>query len=221
MKNFLALLSGLLLSAAASFSFAGPAEPNTYYVGGALGKVTLDIDASLYILVNTDPSNLNTSNDYDDKYVTYTARDSEAFMLAGLGGYNISDSLAVEAQVTWNMLSDEMLGREMTVDMQAMGIYGVWQAGGEAYLKIRLGLGRSTADFETTYATASESSVYASWGLSVGHKVGPGAVEFMYMRYPDVEIDRAQFKETFNSGDYTISRDLTFETLTLAYIYTF
>lgn len=228
MKNLLVLASGVLLSVASSLSLAGPAEPNTFYAGGSLGKVTLDIEASWSLLVDTDPGGpapppTNPPQPGSQKIAHYKASDSEAFMLGAIGGYNIYDWLAVEAQYTGNLMSNDILGNEMSVDTSAFGVYGVYQKGGDAFFRLRLGFGRSTAKFQSDAdGSVSESSVYASWGASVGQKLGPGHIEFMYMRYPDVKMDRVKFASTFNRGSSAlISRDLTFETLTVAYIYTF
>ena len=91
----------------------------------------------------------------------------------------------------------------------------------------RPGIANSTAKFETDYASESFSSTHLSYGASIGQKMGIGAIEVLYMRYPDVQVSRQEFQDSFLSGEgvdrtgVTVTRRLTSEILAVGYVFNF
>lgn len=225
-----------LLSVGLSFtllsSLCAAFDANTFYIGGALGNARIDIDASY----QTKSEPLPRFN--NEVLNTYSQSDYEAAGYVFYGGWNIAHNWALEAQYVF-MESDDMMAKNLEVQGGAAGLYGVYQFGGDAYVKLLFGVGQSTGDFTApkTQTEYSGSEVSYSYGLKVGYTVGPGAVEFMYMRYPDLKVPRAEFAQqssagntiadpndpnnVTNLGGVNLSRRMTTEILAFGYNYTF
>lgn len=219
-----------LLSVGLSFtllsSLCAAFEANTFYIGGALGNARLDIDASYRTL--SDPLPLHNNRvEY-----SYAQSDYEAAGYVFYGGWNIAHHWALEAQYVF-MEKDDMMAKNLEVQGGAAGLYGVYQFGGDVYVKLLFGLGQSRGDFSAprTNTEFSGSDVSYSYGLKVGYTVGPGAVELMYMRYPDLKVPRAKFANETSAGNFDangvnmggvyLSRRMTTEILAFGYNYTF
>lgn len=219
-----------LLSVGLSFtllsSLCAAFDANTFYIGGALGNANIDIDSSYQTL--SDPQSRfgnQVSNDYAQS-------DYEAAGYVFYGGWNISHRWALEAQYVF-MESDKTLGNNLEVQGGAAGLYGVYQFGSDVYAKLLFGVGQSRGDFtaEKSQTEYSGSDVSYSYGLKVGYRVGPGAVEFMYMRYPDLKVPTYEFAQQSsvgnndangdNMGGVNLSRRMTTEVLAFGYNYTF
>jgi hypothetical protein len=218
MKNLSALGVGLLLSAVSSAALAF--DGNTFYVAGALGNSRMDISADY---TTTQPSGAN---------VTYEQSKSEATAFTIYGGYNIFPWLGVEGQYS-TFESDKVLGNNLEVQGSAMGLFGVIQAGGDVYIKGLLGFASTAGDFtaETTGTSYSPSTGSVSYGIRVGSRVGPGAVEFMWMRYPDLKFEGDDFYNATsvgnvaplgaNLGGINVKSRISTEVLSVGYSYTF
>ena len=237
MKNLLVAAFSLFIFTFTGTVAAAPEDP--FYAGIMLGEYTLDIQSHNYDSRKEIDNEGNPVADTEIR-VNYEAQDSQKMAHLIMGGYSILDWLAVEAQFAFSLGADEVYGETRTettgenseystmeISTSAAGIYAVFQTSGEAYVKARLGVANSTADFETDYASESFSSTHLSYGLSIGQQFGIGALELLYMRYPDVQVSRKQFEDTFLSGEgdtrngVTVARRLTSEILAVGYIFKF
>ncbi len=220
MKKFL-MASAALLSLYASSVSALPDK--AFFVGTLLGDSTLDIQSRSHSESDAPDSNFET-------------QDSQAFSFVLFGGMRFTDWLGLELQYMQNLSPDKIYGAvqvngkaksQMDASMSAFGTYAVFQAGEDIYAKVRLGIGKADATFETDFANVTNSTTNLSYGLSIGQKLGPlGSVELMYMRYPDIKVSRQKFAEDFSSNvpdnDYTtVRRELTAEVLAVGYVFQF
>lgn len=219
MKNLSAIGVGLLLGAVSTSALA--IDGNTFYVAGALGNARMDIGASY-----------TTTQEGTGINATYKAPKSEAAAYTLYGGYNIFPWLGVEGQYSF-FESDKVLAENLEVQGSAMGLYGVIQAGGDVYIKGLLGFASTAADF-TAYASDtsySPSTGSVSYGVRVGSRVGPGAVEFMWMQYPDLKFATNDFQDATSVGNtnplgeplggITVKRRISTSVLSVGYSYTF
>lgn len=235
MKNlYLAILSFFTLTLA-NTTIAAPESPFT--VGILLGESTLDIQSHDYDAHDEDldtPGSEPITSDFE-------AQDSQGLSLLFTAGYSFLDWLAIELQYTTRLQGDEVYGKvrnssspdvdtndysTMEISTSAAGVYAVFQAGSEVFAKARFGIGNSTAEFKTDFATESYSSTHLSYGASVGQQFGIGSLELLFMHYPDVEISRQKFEGVFYSADgtntgVTVRRRCNNEILSVGYVFTF
>lgn len=221
MKKFL-MATVAILSVYTGSTYALPESP--FYVGTLLGDSTLDIQSRTY-------------SETDSPDTTFEAQDSQALAFLVTGGMRFTDMLGAEIQFMTNLDKDKVYGAvqvnggaksQMDLSMSAFGAYGLFQAGGDAYVKGRLGIGKADATFETDFANATFSSLSLSYGVSIGQKLGSlGSVELTYMRYPDIKVSRQKFAEDFgstipaNNDRTTVRRDLRAEVLAVGYVFQF
>lgn len=226
MKNLsIVFFSFLTLSFAAQIH----AQPdNPFTVGGLIGISTHQI---------------NATNNYipqdGTRAATYENERAKTVSLLMLGSYSILESLLVEVQFVTTLGDQKIFGTvdtpsgnptSMKVSNYAAGTYAVYKLGGDAYVKARLGLGFSSAKFKTGNASQEFSDFGISYGISVGQKFGPGSLEFMYMRYPDIHTSSSKVSQRFdvqplNAGDtgstIDIRRRQKLQYFMIGYVYSF
>ena len=194
MKNLSIVFFSLLTLSFAAHAYEQPENPFT--VGGLIGVSTHELGAT---------------NNYipQDKTraAVYKNDRAKTVSLLLLGSYSILDSLLVEMQFVTSLGDEKVFGTvdtpsgsttSMKVSNYAAGTYAVYKLGGDAYVKARLGLGFSSSKFETGNASQEFSDFGISYGISVGQKFGPGSLEFIYMRYPDIHTSQSKFSHRFD-----------------------
>lgn len=194
MKNLRPVFFSLLVMSAAAAS-ASPEKP--FSVGVFAGDSTTTINAYYK----------DTYDNPFDKEFEYNINKSSAETLSVTGGWRFVDNWGVELQLSSGLDSDTVFremnpedrsSTSMRLSSNAFGAYMFYKAGEKAYFKVRLGLGMTSLKFETDNDSASYSKFSYSYGVAVGMQAGGiGAFEIMYMRYPDVSIDKQDFRETF------------------------
>lgn len=227
MKNLRNAFFSLLALTFASVAIAEEAE-NPWSVGILIGESNLRIGGRYYD-VPLDGS----------REGIFWAHKASSVGLTITGGYLFTENWGLEAQIASVTKADTIFRgmenvkgeTEMTVSTSAYGAYGVFKMGGDAFLKARLGVGITEAEFETDHANQSYSKAGISWGLSVGQKFGPGNLEFMYMRYPSITVPGAAFTKRFDSGALpngngevsvvSVDRKQSHEYFTIGYVFTF
>jgi len=203
---------------------AAPESP--FFVGVALGDTGLGIRGRSHI--EGQPTVPNT--------LDFESDDSQTFSILVNGGFLFTDHIGIEAVVLSSLMNDRVFSSvkvnneplsEFHSDTTAMGLYGVFKAGGDFYAKGRFGFAKSQANFEADFASESFSTTGLSFGAAIGQKLGSiGSVELSYMRYPDIKVDKDQFNQSFksspayNSG-VSISRTLSFQSITIGYVFEF
>lgn len=227
MKNLRIAFFSLLTLTFTAGCYAESEGP--FNIGVLIGESTLNIRGNYYDV----PIN-------GGREAHYQTKKAEAVSLVLTGSYDVLDFLAVEVQLA-SMLQPDTIFRgvdtpgggesSMKVTSNAFGTYAVYKLGGDAYVKARLGLAVSNAKFETDAANQSYSDFGISYGISIGQKFGIGALEILYMRYPDLKVSKPEFASRFDSGaalnvngeksNVTISRDLSNEVFSVGYVFTF
>lgn len=221
MKNlYLAFFSFLTFSFAAGIH-AQPENPWTF--GGTIGVSTHKIGTTNYYM----PLDMSRAATFENERAKHLS-------LTLLGSYSILDFLLIEAQFAGNLGSEKIFGTvdtpsgnttSMKVSNYAAGTYAVYKLGTEAYVKARLGVGVSSAKFKTGNASQEFSNFGVSYGISVGQKFGPGALEFMYMRYPDVKVSASKFSQRFDvlptGSHFSPKRVQQIQYFTIGYVYSF
>lgn len=196
-------------------------EANTFYIGGMIGNGRLDIDASYTTTVNANgtfeinPADITLSNTFNESNY-----ESSAFTL--YGGYNIFPWLGTELHL-FTMLADKELGDNLEFSASGTALYAVFQKGtADAWIKGLVGLGSTSGSVTDMNTDVDSSASTFGWsiGARIGMRVGPGAVEFMYVRYPDLKFKATEFAGGTN-GRARLGRDMTAETLSVGYSYTF
>lgn len=196
-------------------------EANTFYIGGMMGNARIDIDASYTTTINADgtfetnPNNIIFSN-------TFSESDYESPAYTLYGGYNIFPWLGAELQFA-TMLADKEMGDNLEISASAGGLYAVFQKGSaDAWIKGLVGVGNTSGTVTDMNTNVDSSASTTGWsiGVRIGKRVGPGAVEFMYVRYPDLKFKSTEFAADTN-GRARLGRDMTTEVLSVGYSYTF
>lgn len=109
---------------------------------------------------------------------------------------------------------------ESAIETDTLGLFAVYQAGGDVYFKAKAGYGLvffnwDIRENDTTVVDLDETFEGFSYGLSVGTQIGDGAIELTYYRFPDFE--------DFDEIDNAVGQDVEFdiEMFNFAYIWTF
>ena len=252
MKNVLVVLSGLIITAFSNSILAAPEKP--YYAGGSWGTLTADIGTHYsewtVDTFSNDPINNPATGD-TTLINSYQTGDSKNTAITLYGGYSISDSLAVELQYMTSMGADDVFNDEdptfsswtdedfvLDFSATAVGAYAVFntRSKGDAFIAARIGLAVSDIKFQSDAGSVSTSEAFLSWGISFGQKIGPGDLEFMYMRYPDVDMkgvdtdvllpypESNPMPNTGSDDRFTklnIGETVTLEVLSIGYVYRF
>lgn len=237
MKNLSIVFFSLLTLSFTVQAYEQPENPWT--VGGTIGVATHKVGTS-YTYSPPDASRAAVYKSDREKTVSMTL----------LGSYSILDSLLVEVQFATTLGDSTMLNTvdkptsdkdnlattDMKVSSYAAGTYAVYKLGNEAYFKARLGLGVSSAKFKTGFASQQFTDFGLSYGFSVGQKFGPGSLEFMYMRYPDVKVSASKFSHRFDTthpnpdntasnknlvSSFNAKRRQQIQYFTIGYVYSF
>jgi len=127
--------------------------------------------------------------------------------------------------------SDSFGSIESSIETDTLGLFAVYQSKGDFYFKAKAGYGMvflkwDLIDGQDT-AKADDSYEGFSYGLSVGHMIGDGALELTYYRFPDLDdfagleddIEDALVGTPFEGTDIDIDSDI--EMLNLTYVWTF
>ncbi|HEY9032790.1 MAG TPA: outer membrane beta-barrel protein [Pseudomonadales bacterium] len=220
MKNLRPAFFSLLVICAASAS----AEVETpFHIGLYGGDSTINVRAT-YQDVPPNPPGNHISN--------FKAEKSHALAMTLAGAWQFADNWMLEMQLASSLKQDSLFRQvdtpqgksSLKVGSSAFGTYIVYKAGGETYVKGKLGLGISNIDVETNAASDTYSKFGYSYGIAVGQKLGIGSLEITYMRYPDVSISNSEFGDTFDTGTastLTISRYLRHEIFSFGYVFSF
>jgi hypothetical protein len=224
MKKILLVAAAAMLSVQSPVIFAAPDSP--FYVGALIGDSTLNIRARTHI--ENEPTVPQT--------IDFEANDSQTYSLAAEGGFLFADNFGVEVQYLTSLMPDKVFGTvkvnndpksEMESKVNALGVFGVLQLGSELYGRVKLGVGKAEASFDTDFASASYSTTGLSFGLAVGQQLGSyGSVELTYTRYPDIDVNKTDFAKSFGSSpaynSYTkVSSDLALQAIMVGYIFKF
>ncbi|MCK5880251.1 MAG: hypothetical protein KAG18_00170, partial [Sinobacterium sp.] len=132
-------------------------------------------------------------------------------------GFHIFPWLAAELQYGMTQ-KDKLLGSNLELSTQTIGLFGVYQAGDELFAKVRLGLAQRDLEFTTDPAFGNQSGVTGALGLSVGQELPVGTFEIMYMYYPKMKIDNGDLESL---TDIKFSDHMDTDSWALAYTYTF
>jgi hypothetical protein len=127
--------------------------------------------------------------------------------------------------------SDSEGSLESAIETDTLGLYGVYQSGGDIYFKAKAGYGMVFLKWDLIDDDVStkfnDTFDGFSYGLSVGTRIGDGALELTYYRFPDLEdfddlndaIDSALEGTPLANQDISIESDI--EMLNLMYVWTF
>ena len=120
---------------------------------------------------------------------------------------------------------------ESAIETDTLGLFAVYQTGGDVYFKAKAGYGLvffnwDIRENDNLVVDLDDTFEGFSYGLSLGTKIGDGALEFTYYRFPDFE-DFTELEDAVNAGlasaGITEEVDIEFdiEMFNLAYIWTF
>lgn len=225
MKNLrLAFFSLIFIHSGSAFAAAATTD-EPFTIGALLGYSTVNVQGQ-YI----DASDVGSPDPH------YQQRKTQAPNAIFFGSYLLNENWILEMQLAPGLQSSTLF-RGMTLESgevsnmrmtnSAAGFYGVYQAGHELYMRLKFGLGFAMADIETDESSETFSRAGISYGISVGREMGPGALEFMYMRYPDISVERSSFQDTFalasagNESSVQTRRRLKYNVLSVGYVYNF
>lgn len=144
-----------------------------------------------------------------DRPTTTHQKRANVLTTMGVLSYRILDWLEVEGQIALN-LGDKTLAKNVYLDKadgnstgtlkvntNAAGVFSVFRFGGDAYVKGKIGLGVNMTEYKTGSANEKLTDFGLAAGIAVGHKAGPGYIEFQYMRYPHTRIKSSKVSERF------------------------
>lgn len=187
-------------------------EKYTFYVGGSIGAFNNDINASYNTIVEG-----GTTAAYEEKGIS-----SPAFGL--ITGFNVLPWFAAELQYTTTQ-SDSVLGATTDIQTQSIGLFGVYRKGDDLFAKLRFGLASRDVDISapakagfTGTVEGTQSATTAALGFAVGHELPVGAIEIMYMYYPNMKIDSDELED---ETDIKASERFTSDHWSIGYTYTF
>lgn len=240
MKNLHLAFFTLIAFSFSQLSLAYDDDKIGLSLGGFLGASMLKPNASYthYPTKGTIPSDRPT-----DKAITLHQKKANILSTMGILSYSILDWLEVEGQLAFN-LGDKKLfkyvyteknGGEsestLKVNSNAAGVFSVFKFGNDAYIKGKIGLGVNITEYKTSAANEKLTDFGLAGGIAVGQKLGPGAIEFMYMRYPDTRINNSKVNRRFNTAEtaqgghenshLSMSSKQKLEFFSVGYIYTF
>ena len=120
---------------------------------------------------------------------------------------------------------------ESAIETDTLGLYAVYEVGSDIYFKARAGYGLvffnwDIRENENLVVDLDDTFEGFSYGFSVGTKIGDGALELSYYRFPDFD-DFTELEDAVNAGlasaGITEEVDIEFdiEMINIAYIWTF
>lgn len=223
----LAFFSLILIYSGNALAFATADRPFT--IGATMGYSTVHVQGR-YI----------DASDGSTPEANYKQRKTQAPNAILFGSYLLNENWLLELQLAPGLQSSTLF-RSMTLESgevsnmrmtnHAAGLFGVYQAGHELYMKLKFGLGYAMADIETDESSKTFSRIGITYGISVGREMGPGSLEFMFMRYPDISVSRSSFQDAFPllsdpanpliESSVQTRRHLKYNVLSVGYIYNF
>ena len=214
------------------------------YVGGSYGYTTIEVGAQM--TVDNENGPIIDAN-LDDPYssgvtqgpVNYYSDEQKPVTLDFFAGYRFMEAMGgdIGVELRYATSVTQTIFNFTDVSFSAAGLYGTYKTQGPVYLKALLGMGQSTYDVNGgEYVTLNKSETGISWGFAIGQEIFGGAIELMYMIYPDVRLDsdEQQFEFSYDisgapcpGGDnctdsvINLSDKISFSTLSVGYIYSF
>ena len=217
---------------------------NGIYVGGSYGQAKINSGANLYI-------------DREGGYVIDPQSDLTIPFRAGVLAGPVNYYSSTQQPVTFDFFTGYQFmgvvgGHHAGVELRmaltapqsvfgiadvsssAVGLFGTIQTSSDVYVKGLLGMASSTFDVAgaTSALDLNASSTGLAYGLAIGQKIFGGAIEFTFIKYPEVRLETTDRTVDFNMS---LSLDevqnvpstlkwadkIGFQTLTLGYTYTF
>lgn len=114
--------------------------------------------------------------------------DSDGADIRDLGivfGRGINDNLAIEFAFDFTVTKDDTSDGDISAD--AVGLYLVAKTTGDVYVKGRLGYTRLTLERNFAGDSFDTNAYGMSYGIGVGARVGPGAIEAEYTLLPKID----------------------------------
>ncbi|CAA0116240.1 Uncharacterised protein [BD1-7 clade bacterium] len=182
------LLSALALTATTVFSGAANAAlpEKAGYVGISYGVSSMNVGAVYRV-----------EEFQGGSTATFKNRNPKPSGTLINGGFRVHENWSIEGQYMITGLLDApfFVGNEDLFGLgkargMATGLYGVFQTDGDVFFRAKLGFNYTMFDFSGDI-NRSFSDFGISYGFSIGQKLGKlGAMEFNYMRYADVSLNR-------------------------------
>lgn len=242
MKNLYLAFFTLIAFSFSQLSMAYDDDKIGLSIGGFLGASMLKPNASYTRHPEKGSSGGPTGT---DRAIDLHQKKANILSTMGILSYSILDWLEVEGQLAFNLGSKTLFKYAYTennggnaqsslkVNSNAAGVFSVFKWGNDAYLKAKVGLGVNITEFKTSAANEELTDFGLAAGLAVGQQFGPGAIEFMYMRYPDTRISSSKVDRRFNSSsgqvehsgldnsNLSMSSKQKLEFFSIGYVYTF
>lgn len=234
MKNVVKAVSCLAFSILSATTMAqeGPKWWEGFYVGGSYGTAVITSGAH----INTPEDGTNAVDPPETGAgvvalpIDFYSKKQKPGVFEFLAGYEFRDVLSgnVGVEMRASNTLAETVHTFVDVSSSALGLYGTYRAGDNAYFKALFGLASSSFDVSGD-VSLSESAGNYSYGIAFGQKIFGGALEIMYMRYPDVKLEDENrshdFTIDYGSGPKNSSirfnKRIKFETLSFGYVYSF
>ncbi|MCY4045610.1 MAG: hypothetical protein OXE99_11080 [Cellvibrionales bacterium] len=230
------------LCLASAAQAAIPEDP--WYVGIHYGAGQLYSGAQ-YHINGKDNAPLGQNDGEDSIAQNYSQRMSSSSATMINAGFAFSKHWAVETQGAMSGVLDmpffngnEKLFDEAELSAQAFGLYGVYQAGSDVYMRARLGVGLTNMSLSGGEIDASYTGYGLTYGLTFGKKLGKlGGFEITYMRYADAVAEDGEnclvieqgaglnptacVPDTGATSYFKVNEKMRFSTLTVGYTFIF
>ncbi|NRB37844.1 MAG: hypothetical protein HRU20_05160 [Pseudomonadales bacterium] len=257
MKNVVKAFSCLFFSIVSVTVAAQDGQPqwwNGFYVGGSYGMARIDSGAHMHVGVD-DTYVVGPESDLDVPFkagvtspsVDYYSGEQKPSSIDLFAGYQFMQAMGGDIGVEMRVATSvpQTILHFADVSFSGAGLYGTYMTQGPVYFKGLLGIGQSTFDLDGgEYVSLNASATGISYGIALGQKIWGGAIEVMYMIYPDISLDVDErnfndFSYDITGGGscpserpvagYPVNCDATFElnqklkfrTLTVGYVYSF
>lgn len=102
-------------------------------------------------------------------------------------GKGINDHVATEFSYNFTVTEDENDSGDISAD--SIGFFVVGKTKGAVYVKGRLGYTRLTLERNFAGSSFDHNAYGIAYGLALGARVGPGAIELEYTVLPEIEDD--------------------------------
>lgn len=240
MKNLPLAFFTLIIFGFSQLSMAQDGDKIGLSLGGFLGASMLKPNASY---TRHPEKNSNDGPAGTNREISLHQKKANILTAMGILSYSVLNWLEVEGQLAFN-LGDKTLFKyayteksggnatsTLKVNSNAAGVFSVFKFGNSAYVKAKVGLGVNMTEYKTSAANEKLTDFGLAAGLAVGQKIGPGAIEFMYMRYPESRISESKVNKRFNGAEsmqgghekskLSMSSKQKLEFFSIGYIYTF
>lgn len=138
--------------------------------------------------------------------------DSDGADVRDLGftfGKGINDNIAMEFAYNFTVTEDDTSAGDISAD--SVGLYLVGKTTGKVYFKGRLGYTRLTLERNLGSGSFDHNAYGMAYGVGLGVRVGPGAIEAEYTVLPDID----------NSGFVGAPIEVESDFLSIAYVWGF